>query len=384
MVCSWYQILRFLNVNTINKNKKKILVICPFPQGEAAGQRLKYEQYFELWNHAGYEVSISSFMDLRMWKVVYSKGNYLKKILGFLRGLIRRFIDLFQLNEFDIVYVFMWGTPLGSSLYERILRKLSKNVIYDIEDNVMMQQSNTLNPITRFLRGPGKTNFLIKKSDHIITSSPFLNEYALSINLGNSATYISSSVDINRFIPCNSYSNEDIITLGWTGTFTSKEYLDLIAPVLLKLSQRIKFKLRVIGNFEYSLPGVDIEVIQWTKENEVVDLQGIDIGLYPLPQNDWVLGKSGLKAIQYMAFGLPTVATNVGTSPRIIQHMQNGILVNNEGEWENYLEMLINDASLRKRLGEKARETVKMKYSTDVIGAKYIAVLDSLYGEKNG
>ncbi len=82
-----------------------------------------------------------------------------------------------------------------------------------------------------------------------------------------------------------------------------------------------------------------------------------------------------------MAFGLLTVATNVGTSPKIIQHMQNGILVNNEGEWDHYLEMLINDAGLRKRLGEKARETVKMKYSTDVIGKKYIAVLDSLYGE---
>ena len=84
-------------------NKKKILVICPFPEGEAAGQRLKYEQYFELWNHAGYEVAISSFMDLPMWKVVYTKGNYLKKIFGVLRGLFRRFIDLFQLNEFDIV-----------------------------------------------------------------------------------------------------------------------------------------------------------------------------------------------------------------------------------------------------------------------------------------
>jgi glycosyltransferase involved in cell wall biosynthesis len=371
-------------VNAINKNKKKILVICPFPQGEAAGQRLKYEQYFELWNHAGYEVTVSCFMDQSLWQIVYSKGNYLKKIFGVLRGLFRRFLDLFRLYKFDIVYVFMWGTPFGSSLYERILRKLSKKVIYDIEDNVMMQQSNPLNPIMRLLRGPGKTTFLIKKSDHIITSSPFLNKYALGINLLNSATYISSSVNINRFIPCNSYSNKKIITLGWTGTFTSKEYLDLLAPTLLKLSQRLKFKLRIIGNFEYSLPGVDTEVIQWTKENEASDLQGIDIGLYPLPQNDWVLGKSGLKAIQYMAFGLPTVATNVGTTPEIIEHMQNGILVNNESEWDHYLEMLINDPSLRRSLGEKARETVKMKYSTDVIGSEYVAVLNSLHGERNG
>ena len=137
----------------IKENKKKILVVCPFPQGEAAGQRLKYEQYFETWNDAGYEITVSCFMDQSLWQIVYSKGNYLKKIFGVLRGLFRRFLDLFRLYKFDIVYVFMWGTPFGSSLYERILRKLSKKVIYDIEDNVMILQINPLNPIMRLLRG---------------------------------------------------------------------------------------------------------------------------------------------------------------------------------------------------------------------------------------
>ena len=362
----------------------KILILCPFPEDVAAGQRLKYEQYLDDWRDSGLEVKVSSFMNLKMWGIVYQKGHYVEKIFGTIRGSIIRIFNLFQIPRYDVVYVFMWVTPVGTSFFERIVRLLAKKLVYDIEDNVMMQQSNPLNPIMRLLRGPGKTTFLIKKSDHIITSSPFLNKYALGINLLNSATYISSSVNINQFIPCNSYSNKKIITLGWTGTFTSKEYLDLLAPTLLKLSQRLKFKLRIIGNFEYSLPGVDTEVIQWTKENEASDLQGIDIGLYPLPQNDWVLGKSGLKAIQYMAFGLPTVATNVGTTPEIIEHMQNGILVNNESEWDHYLEMLINDPSLRRSLGEKARETVKMKYSTDVIGSEYVAVLNSLQGERNG
>ena len=360
---------------------KKIYVVCPFPQGEAAGQRLKYEQYFQSWRDSGYEIQVSSFMDAALWDVVYTEGNNIKKFLGVFKGYLRRFIDLFLFNKFDVVYVFMWGTPFGSSLYERMLRFLSHRVIYDIEDNVLMEQSSTLNPITRFLRGSGKTKYLIKTADHVITSSPFLNDYALELNQKNQATFISSSIDTNRFIPVNKYTNTSIPVVGWTGTFSSKEYLDLLAPVLLELAKKIKFKLRVIGNFEYSIPGVDLEVIQWTKEKEVADLQGIDIGLYPLPQNKWVLGKSGLKALQYMAFGLPTVATNVGTTPKIIQHMDNGILVEKENEWIEALEILIQKPELRKKLGNNARQTVLLSYSTDVIGELYLKVLSELIGE---
>ena len=124
-------------------------------------------------------------------------------------------------------------------------------------------------------------------------------------------------------------------------------------------------------------------MIQWSKKNEVADLQGIDIGLYPLPQNDWVLGKSGLKALQYMAFGLPTVATNVGTTPKIIKNMENGILVDSEEDWVNALEKLIDDNELRKKLGENARRTVLEGYSTDVIGSKYLKILKSLIGDQD-
>lgn len=377
MVRCWNKVLIFLPV------KKKIYVICPFPKDEAAGQRLKYEQYLEQWENKGYQVSISNFMDLSLWAVVYTRGNYLQKFLGVLRGYIKRFIDIFYINKADIVYVFMWGTPFGSSLYERIVRLLSKNLIYDIEDNVMMSQTNSLNPIMRFLRGTSKVNYLIQSSNHVITSSPYLCEYAKKINNFGEATYISSSINTTRFIPANHFTNNKPIVLGWTGTFSSKEYLELLEPMLIKLAAKKKFKLRIIGNFEYSLPGVDTEIIKWTKKNEVSDLQGIDIGLYPLPQNDWVLGKSGLKALQYMAFGLPTVATDVGTTPMIIQNMENGILVKSEEDWLDALEMLMNDNELRKKLGENARRTVLENYSTNVISSKYLKIIKSLIGDHN-
>ena len=211
----------------MRNKKKKIYVICPFPQDQAAGQRLKYEQYFKQWNDEGFDITVSCFMDLPLWTVVYTKGHYIQKILGVLRGYYRRFLDLFVIHKADIVYVFMWGTPFGSSLYERTLRLLSKKVIYDIEDNVMMEQKNSLNPITRLLRGTRKTNFLIKSSDHVITSSPFLNEYAADLNALNQATYISSSINTNIFVPSNNFLSNKPVVLGWTGTFSSKSNIPI-------------------------------------------------------------------------------------------------------------------------------------------------------------
>jgi glycosyltransferase involved in cell wall biosynthesis len=205
-----------------------------------------------------------------------------------------------------------------------------------------------------------------------------LNDYCLEINQNKACTYISSSVDTDVFLPTNTYSNERKVTIGWTGTFSSKLYLDLLRNVFFELNKRADFKLRVIGNFQYDFPGVDLEVIQWTKAREIEDLQGIDIGVYPLIQDEWVLGKSGLKAIQYMAFALPTVATNVGMTPKIIKQMKNGWLVNTDDEWISALETLIKNPELRRNMGNAARDTVLENYSTRVIKPIYLSILNEV------
>jgi len=359
------------------QQKSKLLVICPFPQGVAAGQRLKYEQYFQHWRENGYEITVSSFMDMPMWEVVYTHGNFLPKVLGTLRGYYRRFRDLFRVSSSDVVYVFMWITPFGTSLFERLTRSLAKKLVYDIEDNLLIEKSSEFNPFIKSIRSRDKVIFLIRTADHVITSSPVLNEYCLSLNRRKACTFISSSVDTDRFVPANDYLNNRKITIGWTGTFSSRLYLDLLRKVFVKLDTRCDFKLRVIGNFEYELPGIDLELIRWTQANEVNDLQGIDIGIYPLAQDEWVLGKSGLKAIQYMAFGLPTVATNVGTTPQIIQHLENGWLVSTDEEWVVALETLVKRADLRRKLGVAARKTVLENYSIHAVKSRYLSILNS-------
>jgi len=357
--------------------RRKILVICPFPVGVAAAQRLKYEQYFDDWEQAGWDITVSCFMDTYMWSIVYERGHHIPKILGVLRGYKTRFINMFSIKNYDLIYIHMWVTPFGGSFFESITRVLAKKIIYDIEDNILVLMKSDVNPFIKYLRSNRKILYLIRFADHVITSSPFLNQYCFPINKKHSCTYISSSVDTDCFIPVNKYNNDHKIVIGWTGTFSSKLYLDLLRSVFIELNKRCHFQLRVIGNFSYEFPEIDLEVIQWTKENEVIDLQGIDIGVYPLANEEWVQGKSGLKAIQYMAFGLPTVATAIGNTINVIDNMVNGWLVSSDAEWVDALEKLVCDASLRRSMGEAARKKAVDNYSTNVIKTMYKSILSN-------
>ena len=359
--------------------RRTLLVLCPYPVGVAAGQRLKYEQYFPDWIDNGYDIIVSPFMDMAMWRIVHQRGHGWAKVVGTLRGMGRRVRDLFRIGNCDLVYIHMWVTPLGTTLFERMTRHLACRMVYDIEDNVALQPGDShASPVKRLLKGTAKPAYLVQEADHVISSSPALNDWCLTQNKKRRCTYISSSVDTERFLPVNPYSNEGITTIGWTGTFSSRPYLDLLRDVFLELARTHRFKLRVIGNFDYVLPGVDLEVLRWSASEEVPQMQGIDIGVYPLPDDDWVSGKSGLKAIQYMAFGLPTVATAVGTTPRIIQHMQNGMLVSSADEWLAALKRLLDEPGLRRQLGTAARATAVANHSLHAIKSQYSTILNEV------
>lgn len=361
------------------KLNKSILFICPFPFGVAAGQRLKYEQSIDYFKENGFEVEISSFMDLKMWEYVYKEGHHMKKIFGTIRGIFRRLKDVFRIRKYDQIYVFMWVTPIGTSLFERVFKLLSKNLIYDIEDNIFVEKANSINKLAKLIKGTGKTEFLVKHADHVITSSPFLNEYCLKKNKNKNCSFISSSIEHKRYIPKQISNDSKKLTIGWTGTFSSRPFLEEIYDVFYELKKIRDFKLVIIGNFNLSLEGLDLEVIQWTKDKEIEDLQKIDIGLYPLPNEDWVLGKSGLKALQYMAMGIPAVASKVGTAIDIIEHGKNGFLVESKKDWIDTLTLLLDDGELRKKTGLKGRETIEQKYSVDIIKRQYFEVINEIY-----
>ena len=355
---------------------KKILILCPHPENVAPGQRLKYEQYFSHWKENGYEITVSSFMTLRFWNVVYKKGFLIEKVGWTIFGYLRRCFNLFQIPFYDVTYVFLWGTPFGKSFYEKIIRLLSKRLIYDIDDMVFLGHSSDANRFWQVLKGKDKMIYLMKSANHVITCTPKLDEFVEQFNLNT--TDISSTVDTtNKYIPVNPYKNNHQIVLGWSGSHSTSKYLYLLQDVFIELAKKFDYKLLVMGDASFSIEGVHVEAYDWSENIEISTLQKIDIGLYPLPDEEWVYGKSGLKAIQYMALGIPTIATGLGANFRVIEHEKNGFLIkpNDYNDWKEKIEKLINSETLRKELGIAARKSIVEQFSLEANQGKYLKVL---------
>ncbi len=356
------------------KLKKRILIICPYPVDECAGQRFKYEKHLKYLEENGYEITIESFMNDAFWKIVYKKGFILQKIIYTLVGYLNRILTIFKLNKFSKVYVFLWVTPFGGSFFERIYNFFSNNnLIYDVEDNLININDNE-SRINIRLRSKSKIYYLLKKSKKVICSTPDLEKLFRGIRQDKNVYFIPPSLNLNRYVKKNIIIKDEIV-IGWTGTFSSMHYLKTIENILVNISKIRKISLLVISNFNYKNDKIKYTSLNWNKNSEIQDLLKIDIGIYPLINDDWIIGKSGLKVMQYMALGLPSVSSDFGNVKNFIIDGENGMLAKDEKEWYEKLIYLIDNFDIRKKIGNNARETIKKRFSMDKIKNQYLDIL---------
>ena len=363
------------------KSKKmRMLVVCPHPQDMVPGQRLKYEQYFNYFRENNIEVTVKPFMTVRFQNIVYRKGRFLEKVWWTIYGYWVRLLLLFSLRRYDVTYLFLWVTPFGPPVFEWFYWKLSRKVIYDIDDLVYLPGiKSDVNPVISGIKGRNKPLFLMKRADHVITCTPYLDEIVRKYN--KRTTDISSTINTTLYRPKSDYSIKQKVILGWSGSVSTIKHLRVLEPVLHKLKEEgLCFKLLVMGEEKFNLDGIETEALAWKESYEVEVIKRFDIGLYPLPDEQWVYGKSGLKALQYMAAGVPVVATAIGTNYRIIENDVNGFLVKTEEEWISTLKQLIQDESLRRRIGLKGAEVVENRFSINANKGTYLSIINEVVG----
>lgn len=365
------------------KNKRKrVLILCPSPFGTAAAQRLKYEQYLPALESEGYSFTISNFQTKRFWKIIHKKGRTFEKIFWVLVGYVKRGFDLLRAPFFDGVFVTIWGTPLGLPVFESLLFFFNRNVIYDLDDMMFLDKvEHAESKWLEKVKGKRKPIILMRKAKYVIVCTPKLEEIALGFNKYKRVVDISSTFDTKRFVPVTKYEQHDITTIGWTGTHSTIPFLETLQPVLAELSKRSKIKLLVIANKEYYMKDVDTEFIPWSEQTEVEDLHRMEIGLYPIPANEWSLGKSSLKALTYMAIGIPFVATAYGTNYRIMENGVQGFLAATNEEWLKSLLSLVHDVDLRKKMGLEGRKRLEQMFSVKANFPKYHTVFKTVLGD---
>jgi glycosyltransferase involved in cell wall biosynthesis len=205
----------------------------------------------------------------------------------------------------------------------------------------------------------------------VFAGNEYLANFARQFN--SNVVIIPTTIDTREYAPVAKAASPEI-TIGWSGSITTIKHFEFALPVLRRLREKYGEKLRfkVIGDSNYKNEELGIRGIGWNKNDELKELSEFDIGIMPLPDDEWAKGKCGLKGLQYMALEIPTIMSPVGVNSEIIKDGVNGFLASDVDEWMEKMSRLIDNSDLRASIGKQARQTVIDHYSVDSQKDRYL------------
>lgn len=356
----------------------KILFIADHRPNRSPSQRFRFEQYLSILKEAGHEFEYSWLLDEDDDKLLYREGKYFQKALLLRRAWKKRKLDLRRANKFDIIFIQREAILGASTYFERKFFSSGAKVIFDFDDSIWKLDISEANKKFAFLKNPAKTSKLIKNAHVVIAGNEYLADYALNFN--KNVVVIPTTINTKIHAKISTNKDNKKIIIGWTGSLTTIKHFKLAENFLKQLKEKYQEKIgiKIIGDKTYTNSDLELISIPWSASTEIEDLCDIDIGIMPLPDDEWSKGKCGLKGLQYMALGIPTVMSPVGVNTKIIRHAENGYLAENDEDWINIISNLIEHPELRAQIGKSAINTVQQEYSVDANAKKYLEIITNL------
>jgi glycosyltransferase involved in cell wall biosynthesis len=361
----------------------KILFLTAYPI-EDASCRYRVHQFLPHLEQAGYECTVSTFCSPTLFSALKRSGGTRTKISETLRCTAKRLVDLVDISKFDFVVMHREAFPFFAPRVENWVLRRHQRVIFSFDDAIYAGHSEVADlnhpKLYRWKHGR-RYDEVIRRSTHVITGNRILAQYARRFN--SNVSVIPTVVDCGRYplrARVQGRQSSRPITIGWMGSRSTAPYLTLVESALRRLAHAYPggVSFRFIGHPAYA-PNIPYSSsVPFKLESEIEDLQSIDIGLMPLPDTEWTRGKCAFKAIQYMASGVPVVASPVGITPDLIQHDVNGLLASSPEDWFHELERLICDQNLRARIALAGRKTIEESYSLEKWAPRFESLFDQL------
>ena len=277
-----------------------------------------------------------------------------------LANLVKDYLDrvalLFRQSEYDVAIVNAELFPLLPGFIESRLLRIP--YIYDFDDAFFLKYRLERFKRISFLLGD-KFNPVVARAAAVMAGNHYLADYARQWN--HATHWLPTVVDTERYTPVTC-KREDVFTVGWIGSPSTSVYLSKLAKPLEQLGREGPVRFLVVGGYSPTIPGVDVVNMPWSQATEVEVINSFDVGVMPLFDDEWARGKCAFKLIQYMACGVPVVASPVGANVDVV-NSGNGLLAHSVGDWLEALRRLRDAPALRQSFGTTARQTAEQLYS---------------------
>jgi glycosyltransferase involved in cell wall biosynthesis len=261
-------------------------------------------------------------------------------------------------GDYDAVIV---QRKLLDPSHARLLRRRAQRVIFELDDAVMTQRRK-VSAWSRWLK-ERRFRATAAAADHVVAGNDYLADQFRA--LGRPTTVLPTVVDPDHYA-VKQHEATDRPTLVWIGSASTLPYLRQWMPQLEAAARRVPgLRLVTIANDTVSSDALAVEHVPWSEAAESGALAQGDIGIAPTPQDRWTAGKSGFKIVQYMAAGLPTIASPVGANAGIVRDGVTGLLPATVEGWPDAIERLAGDVAVRRSMGAAARQAVLVDYTLD-------------------
>ncbi|MDF9407830.1 glycosyltransferase family 4 protein [Pelotomaculum isophthalicicum JI] len=305
----------------------------------------------------------------------------LAKAVFFGLSLLSRILACFIIWRYNAVFiqrlVLPHVYPLPEMLICLVAGLLGKRIIFDFDDAIFATSPHRKRTLVEKFTDSNRVARILARCDAVIAGNAYLADYARIYN--SNVAIIPTSIDLSRY-PVKKVAEKkpgEPYVIGWIGMPGSLPYLNILKPVFQEIGIRYKILIRIIGGQNYECPGVRVEHIPWSLKDEVSQILTFDMGVMPLFESEEARGKCGLKLLQYMAAGVPAVASPVSANNEIITDGINGYLAGSPEEWAEKLRALIHSTQLRLEMGRRGRDTVEQRFSIRANLPKLIQVITS-------
>lgn len=340
-----------------------------------ASSRMRTLQYQPLLAQHGVRLDVRPLVPDAMLQARYGAGRYASAAL--LGAYARRARDLLGAGAFDLLWIEKEALAWMPLPLERALLRQAPYVL-DYDDATFHHYDLHRSAAVRRVYGC-KLDGLMAGAALVVAGNRYLADRAVQAG-ARQVEIVPTVVDLPRYPPTPCASPEEPARIAWIGSPSTARYLGAVAEPLRALAHRTPFVLRVIGGGDVRLPGVPTETIPWSEATEVQSLRDAVAGIMPLHDSPWERGKCGYKLIQYMACGLPTVASDVGANQDIVVHGTTGWLARDAQGWVDALDGLLRDPALRRRMGAAGRSRVEQHYCLQVTAPRLARLLRQAAG----
>tara|TARA_B100000767_G_scaffold275633_1_gene313879 strand:- start:5196 stop:6278 length:1083 start_codon:yes stop_codon:yes gene_type:complete len=345
----------------------------------AASTRQRFEQYRPYLKGEGFELEQHTLLDNNYLKQLYGdgpkdRGNITLSYLKRLRWLLSK-------PDVDLIWLHCELFPYLPGLAEGLASLAGKPIVYDFDDAIF--HNYDLNPRWHARHFLGrKLHTTIGAAEMAFCGNKYLAKYASP--LCRRSEIVPTVLDTEKFCPAVSERLEGCrLKIGWIGSpSTWNEYFYSMLPMFKHVAASEGSQISIMGAGKNTEPHPLLEFVEWSEASEVSFLQALDIGIMPLTDTPWARGKCGYKLIQYMACGVPVIASPVGVNCEIVEHGVNGFLAETDDEWHAAIRTLLHDPDLRRQMGAAGRKKVEEHFSLKVWGPRVVKLLRSVVTER--